>query len=230
MPHLVLVRHGQSQWNLENRFTGWVDVDLSEKGEEEAGHAGQILLQKNIPFHVSYTSLLKRAIKTLWIILKELDEVWLPTCKTWRLNERHYGELQGLNKKDTANQYGEDQVFKWRRSYDLPPPETTSEKFKNEKNQKIFKNINVPTGESLKDTVQRVLPLWKEEIEPLLKQDKNVLIVAHGNSLRALVKHIRRMSDDEICHFNIPTASPIHVYWEDIDLLSEPPKIFEFLS
>ena len=226
MPHLVLVRHGQSLWNLENRFTGWVDIDLSAEGEKEAQKAGRILLQKEIHFHISYTSLLKRAIRTLWIILKELDEVWIPTNKTWRLNERHYGELQGLNKKETAEQYGKDQVFQWRRSYDLPPPETTSEKFKNEKNQRIFKNTSVPVGESLKDTVQRVLPLWKEEIEPLLKQNKNILIVAHGNSLRALVKYIQHMDDDDICHFNIPTASPIHMYWKDTNLLSEPPDLF----
>ncbi len=229
MPHLVLVRHGQSLWNLENRFTGWIDIDLSLKGEKEAQRAGQLLLQKKIHFHTSYTSLLKRAIRTLWIILKELDEVWLSTHKTWRLNERHYGELQGLNKKDMADQYGEDQVFKWRRSYDLPPPETTSEKFKKEKNQKMFQNISVPVGESLKDTIQRVIPLWKQEIEPLLKQNKNVLIVAHGNSLRALVKYIKHMSDDDVCHFNIPTASPINMYWKDVDMLSEPPDVFEFL-
>ena len=170
MPQLVLVRHGQSLWNLQNRFTGWVDIDLSPDGEKEAKRAGKLLLEKKLHFHVVYTSLLKRAIRTLWIILKELDEVWLRTYKTWRLNERHYGELQGLNKKDMADQYGKDQVFKWRRSYDLPPPETTSEKFKKEKNQKMYQNISVPQGESLKDTIQRVIPLWEGEIEPLLRQ------------------------------------------------------------
>ena len=229
MPQLVLVRHGQSLWNLQNRFTGWVDIDLSPDGEKEAQRAGQLLLKKKIHFHIVYTSLLKRAIRTLWIILKELDEVWLRTHKTWRLNERHYGELQGLNKKDITHQYGEDQVFKWRRSYDLPPPETTSKKLKQEKSQKMYKNISIPAGESLKDTIQRVLPLWEGDIEPLLRQDKNVLIVAHGNSLRALVKHIRRMSDDDICHFNIPTATPIYMEWKDKDMVSESPDIFEFL-
>ena len=226
MPALVLVRHGQSLWNAESRFTGWEDIDLSPQGEEEAQKAGQILAQKNLHFDYAYTSILKRAIRTLWIILKELDEVFLPVCKSWRLNERHYGQLQGLNKEDTALKYGKDQVYSWRRSYSLSPPLMKDQDVKKISQKKMFQNISVPNGESLEQTYYRVLPLWQESIQPKLAEGKNVLITAHGNSLRALIKHIRKMDEKEIVSFEVPTARPIYVFWKKAEGL---PEKFEFL-
>ncbi len=226
MPFAVLVRHGQSLWNAEKRFTGWEDIDLSPKGEQEARKAGQILVQNNLQFDYTYTSILKRSIRTLWIILKELNEVSLPTCKSWRLNERHYGNLQGLNKEDTALKYGKDQVYKWRRSYSLPPPLMDKESLKRLSQKKIFQNIPVPEGESLEQTSNRVLPLWKESIQPELEKGKNILIVAHGNSLRALIKHIKKMDDEEIVSLEVPTAQPIYISWKDSMKI---PEKFEFL-
>ena len=226
MPFVVLIRHGQSLWNAESRFTGWEDIDLSPKGEEEAKRAGQILVKNNLYFDCTYTSILKRSIRTLWIILKELDEVFLPTYKSWRLNERHYGQLQGLNKEDTALKYGKDQVYKWRRSYSLPPPLMDKESLKRLSQKKMFQNVPVPEGESLEQTSNRVLPLWKKNILPELEKGKNILIVAHGNSLRALIKHIQKMDAEDIVSFEVPTAQPIYISWKNS---METPEKFEFL-
>ena len=225
MPVLVLVRHGQSLWNAENRFTGWEDIDLSPKGEEEAKKAGQILLKNNLQFNCTYTSILMRAIRTLEIILKEMNEV-LPRVKSWRLNERHYGQLQGLSKEETALKYGKDQVYSWRRSYSLAPPLMNNQDLERLSQKKIFQNISVPNGESLEQTYNRVLPLWEESIQPKLKEGQNILISAHGNSLRALIKHIQKISDEDIVSFEVPTAQPIYISWKDS--LGNPDK-FEFL-
>ncbi len=226
MPFAVLVRHGQSLWNVEKRFTGWEDVDLSPQGEREAQKAGQLMAQNRLSFDRAYTSILKRSIRTLWIILKELDEVFIPTFKSWRLNERHYGRLQGLNKEETALKYGKDQVYAWRRSYSLSPPPMSGEEIRSLSQKKMFQNIPVPKGESLHQTFQRVLPLWKESIQPELEEGKNILITAHGNSLRALVKHIRKISDEDIVSFEVLTARPIYISWKNS---IEMPDKFEFL-
>ena len=226
MPVLVLARHGQSLWNAENRFTGWEDIDLSPKGEEEAKKAGQILLKNNLHFDYTYTSILKRSIRTLWIILKELDEVFLPVCRSWRLNERHYGQLQGLNKEEIALKYGKDQVYSWRRSYSLAPPLMNNQDLKRLSQKKIFQNISVPSGESLEQTYNRVLPLWHESIQPKLEDGQNILISAHGNSLRALIKHIQKISDEDIASLEVPTAQPIYISWKNS---LEVPEKFEFL-
>ena len=204
---LVLIRHGQSAWNLENRFTGWVDVKLTELGEQEARRAGQALKKAGLIFDVCYTSFLQRAIKTSWIVLEEIGQAWLPDNKTWRLNERHYGALQGLNKTETAAKYGDEQVKLWRRSYDVLPPlgGDNSELLKD----KRYQGVALPQGEALKQTVERVLPYWTENIQPQLKSGKNVLVVAHGNSLRALVKYISGMSDQEIVGFEFETGVPL---------------------
>lgn len=212
MYKLVIVRHGESVWNKENRFTGWVDVDLSEKGREEAQKAAKSLKEAGFKFDVAYTSVLKRAIRTLWFTLDELDLMWIPVNRRWRLNERHYGALQGLNKSDMAAKYGEDQVKVWRRSYATPPPfvDETSEHFPG--NDPRYNGIDpniLPKGECLKDTVDRFMPLWNNEIVPDIKSGKNVIIAAHGNSLRALVKHLENMSEEDILNFNIPTGIPI---------------------
>lgn len=204
---LVLIRHGQSAWNLENRFTGWVDVPLTEKGIAEAHRAGQALKKAGLNFDVAYTSYLKRAIKTCWIVLEEADQCWLPVNKTWRLNERHYGALQGLNKAETAAKYGDDQVKLWRRSYDVLPPVGGDNSAL--QSDKRYDGVNLPQGEALKQTVERVLPYWQEKIVPDLKAGKNVLVVAHGNSLRALVKYISGMSDQEIVGFEFETGVPL---------------------
>ncbi|MDE0151189.1 MAG: 2,3-bisphosphoglycerate-dependent phosphoglycerate mutase [Bdellovibrionales bacterium] len=222
---LVLVRHGQSLWNAENRFTGWEDIDLSPKGEAEARKAGKTLIKNNLKFDCAYTSILTRAIRTLEIILKEMDEV-LPTTKSWRLNERHYGRLQGLNKEETALKYGKDQVYSWRRSYSLAPPPMTEQDLEKLSQKEMFQNISVPNGESLEQTYNRVFPLWEESIQPKLKEGKNILISAHGNSLRALIKHIQKMSDEDIVSFEVPTAQPIYIAWKNF---KEMPEKFEFL-
>lgn len=206
---LVLVRHGQSEWNLENRFTGWVDVDLSEKGYEEAVHAGEILKREGILFDKAYTSVLKRAIKTLNIILEETDQLWLPTTKSWRLNERHYGALQGLNKAETAEKYGDEQVHIWRRSYDVLPPDMDVNSELSQCGDRRYLEDVVPMAENLKVTLDRVIPIWQDQIEPDLRSGKNIIIAAHGNSLRALTKHLEKISDEDIMGVEIPTGSPI---------------------
>jgi 2,3-bisphosphoglycerate-dependent phosphoglycerate mutase len=204
---LVLVRHGQSEWNLENRFTGWVDVALTPLGIEEAHRAGKSLKKAGIVFDQAHTSYLKRAIKTCWIVLEEADQCWLPVEKSWRLNERHYGGLQGLNKAETAAKYGDEQVKIWRRSYDVLPPEGGDNSLLTV--DKRYEGVTLPHGEALKQTVERVLPYWKEKIAPDLRAGKNVLVVAHGNSLRALVKYISGMSDQEIVSFEFETGVPL---------------------
>lgn len=204
---LVLVRHGQSAWNLENRFTGWVDVKLTELGVEEAKKAGQALKKAGLVFDVAYTSYLQRAIKTCNIVLEEAEQLWIPVHKTWRLNERHYGALQGLNKAETAAKYGDEQVKLWRRSYDVLPP-AGGDNSALEKDAR-YKGITIPQGEALKQTVDRVLPYWRENIVPQLKEGKNVLVVAHGNSLRALVKYISGMNEQEIVGFEFETGVPL---------------------
>jgi 2,3-bisphosphoglycerate-dependent phosphoglycerate mutase len=236
MIKLVLVRHGQSTWNLENRFTGWTDLDLSEQGVREAHEAAEVLIKKGYTFDVAFTSVLKRAIRTLWIILDDMDLMWIPVHRSWRLNERHYGALQGLNKKETADKYGIEQVQIWRRSYDTPPPalsETDSRHPRHDPRYAEVSEEELPATESLKTTLERVLPYWHEEIVPHLKQKKRVLIPAHGNSLRALVKHLDSVSDQEITDLNIPTGIPLvyelddrlnaqtHYYLADEDKVKE---------
>ena len=218
MYNLVLIRHGESTWNKENRFTGWTDVELSEKGRSEARTAGELLKKEGCVFDVAYASLLKRALNTLWTVLQELDLVWIPIEKDWRLNERHYGALQGLNKAETAAKYGDEQVLIWRRSYDIPPPplEKSDERWPG--HDPRYAGIeNLPLTECLKDTVERFLPLWHEQIAPAVKSGKRVIIAAHGNSLRALVKYLDQVSDTDIINLNIPTGVPL-VYELDADL------------
>lgn len=210
---LVLIRHGESQWNLENRFTGWVDVPLSEKGVKEALAAGQLLKKQGFEFDKAYTSVLKRAIKTLWICLEELDQMWIPVENRWQLNERHYGKLQGLDKRETSAKYGEEQVFEWRRSYTTPPPQleiTDPQHPSRDRRYKEVKPEELPVGESLSLCLERVLPLWNSEIAPAILRGERLIIAAHGNSLRALVKHIEGISDDEIAGLNIPTGIPYY--------------------
>jgi 2,3-bisphosphoglycerate-dependent phosphoglycerate mutase len=212
MLRLVLLRHGESTWNKENRFTGWTDVDLSELGREEAREAGRLMNAEKYEFDVAYTSLLKRAIRTLWIALDEMDMMWIPVHRSWRLNERHYGDLQGLNKAETAAKHGEAQVKIWRRSYDIPPPPLTSEDPRHPSHDRRYASLKpgeVPLTESLKDTVARFLPYWHETIAPEITAGKRVLIAAHGNSLRALVKYLENVSEDEIVERNIPTGIPL---------------------
>ncbi|MDP8217795.1 MAG: 2,3-diphosphoglycerate-dependent phosphoglycerate mutase [Candidatus Theseobacter exili] len=217
---LVLLRHGESIWNLENRFTGWTDVDLSEKGLKEAHASGKLLLDEGFTFDLAFTSVLKRAIRTLWITLDEMDLMWIPVIRTWKLNERHYGALQGLNKSETSEKYGSNQVFEWRRSYDIRPPALEDDDSRHPKMDPRYKDLSPseqPPTECLKDTLERVLPYWHENIVPELKKGKKVLIAAHGNSLRALVKYLDDMSDEDICKLNIPTGIPL-VYELDNDL------------
>ncbi len=220
MHKLVLIRHGESQWNMENRFTGWKDVDLSDKGLTEAHAAGKLLKDEGFVFDEAYTSVLKRAIRTLWIILDEMDTMWIPETKSWLLNERHYGALTGLNKAETAAQYGEEQVLIWRRSYDIPPGvlEASDERYLgNDARYCTIEKGKFPGTECLKDTVARVVPYWETEIAPKVKAGKRLIVAAHGNSLRALVKHIDGIADDEIVNLNIPTGVPL-VYEFDNDL------------
>jgi 2,3-bisphosphoglycerate-dependent phosphoglycerate mutase len=217
MYKLVLLRHGESTWNRENRFTGWTDVDLSAVGVEEARAAGRLLKSSGYEFDIAFTSVLKRAIRTLWIALDELDRLWLPIEKNWRLNERHYGDLQGLNKAEMAAKFGEQQVLVWRRSYDTPPPELATSDARYEGKDPRYAGIDVPRSECLKDTVARVLPYWNSTIAPAIRGKKRVLIAAHGNSLRALVKHLDAISDREIVGLNIPTGIPL-VYELDSSL------------
>ena len=217
---LVLLRHGESTWNKENKFTGWTDVDLSDKGRQEADAAGKVLKDEGLTFDVAYTSVLKRAIRTLWAVLDELDLMWIPVFRSWRLNERHYGGLQGLDKSETAAKYGDEQVLIWRRSYNICPPdlEKTDERFPgNDPRYKDLDAADLPVTESLESTVARFIPYWKEVIVPDIKAGKKVLIAAHGNSLRALVKHLDNVSEEEILKLNIPTGIPL-VYELDEDL------------
>jgi 2,3-bisphosphoglycerate-dependent phosphoglycerate mutase len=212
MIKLVLLRHGESTWNQENRFTGWTDVDLTEKGREEATYAGKLLLEHDFTFDLAYTSVLKRSIRTLFITLDVMDQLWIPVIKSWRLNERHYGALQGLNKAETAEKHGDEQVHIWRRSYDIRPPALTQDDERYPGNFPQYaplKAEELPLTESLKDTVDRFLPYWHETIVPTLKEGKKVLIAAHGNSLRALVKHLDNISDSDIPNLNIPTGQPL---------------------
>ncbi|MEA3192579.1 MAG: 2,3-bisphosphoglycerate-dependent phosphoglycerate mutase [Betaproteobacteria bacterium] len=214
---LVLLRHGESDWNRENRFTGWTDVDLSAKGIEEARAAGRSLRAAGMRFDLAFTSVLRRAIRTLWIGLEELDQMWLPVEKSWRLNERHYGALQGLDKAETAAKFGEKQVLVWRRSYDTPPPPLEKSDSRYEGIDPRYAGIEVPRAECLKDTVARVIPYWNSAIAPAVSAGRQVLIAAHGNSLRALVKHLDNISDADIMPLNIPTGVPL-VYELDANL------------
>lgn len=212
MKKLVLMRHGESTWNLQNRFTGWKDVDLTEKGVDEARRAGRLLRDHGFDFDLAYTSLLTRAIRTLWLAQEEMDRRWIPVVKHWRLNERHYGALQGLDKAETAAKFGEAQVLIWRRSYDVPPPALTRDDERNPAHDQRYATLlaeELPLTECLKDTVLRVVPYWQMEIAPQLHAGKRVIIAAHGNSLRALVKHLDHVSDDAIVSLNIPTAVPL---------------------
>src|SRR6187200_1445290 len=220
MKTLVLLRHGESTWNKENRFTGWTDVDLSDRGREEAAEAGRLLKAERFEFDVAHTSLLKRAIRTLWIALSALDMMWIPVVKSWRLNERHYGALQGLNKAETAAKHGDAQVKIWRRSYDIPPAPLAADDPRHPLHDARYAGLKpseLPSTECLKDTVERFLPLWHREIAPAIKGGKRVLIAAHGNSLRALVKYLDRISDEDIVALNIPTGIPL-VYELDTNL------------
>lgn len=212
MYQLVLLRHGESVWNKENLFTGWTDVDLSEQGKEESRAAGLALKQNGMSFDLAFTSVLKRAIRTLWILLEEMDLMWIPERKEWRLNERHYGALQGLNKAETAGKYGEAQVKLWRRSYQIRPPALEEGDPRHPRLDPRYTFLDrrlLPTGECLQDTVERVLPVWQEQLVPALKKGQRPLIVAHGNSLRALIKYLDRVSDDDIVNLEIPTGKPL---------------------
>lgn len=220
MKKLVLIRHGESAWNKENRFTGWTDVDLSEKGMLEAKKAAEVLKKEGFTFDVAYTSVLKRAIRTLWFVLDGMDLMWIPVYRSWRLNERHYGALQGLNKAETAAKYGDEQVLIWRRSYDIRPPalEKTDERFPGkDRRYSELSEKELPTTECLKDTVERFLPYWHGILAPAIKSGKRVLVAAHGNSLRALVKYLDNVSDEAIVSMNIPTGMPL-VYELDDNL------------
>ncbi|OJW21014.1 MAG: phosphoglyceromutase [Planctomycetales bacterium 71-10] len=220
MPKIVLLRHGESIWNKENLFTGWYDVDLSDQGKVEAKKAGEVLKAEGFTFDVAFTSVLKRAIRTLWFALDELDQLWIPVTKSWKLNERHYGALQGLNKAQTAAKYGDEQVLVWRRSYDTPPPALEESDPRYPGSDPRYAGLTkdeLPKTECLKDTVARVIPYWDETIAPAIKSGKKVIIAAHGNSLRALVKYLDGISDDDIVGLNIPTGVPL-VYELDDDL------------
>jgi 2,3-bisphosphoglycerate-dependent phosphoglycerate mutase len=224
MHKLVLLRHGESEWNKENRFTGWTDVGLTEKGISEGRKAGQVLKENGFEFDYAFVSVLKRALHTLWLTLDEMDQLWIPWEKSWRLNERHYGGLQGLNKSETAAKHGEEQVLIWRRSYDIPPPalEKTDDRYPGK--LRVYNNVaedDLPLTESLKDTVARFIPYWHNSITPVIKADKNVIIAAHGNSLRALVKYLDNMSEEDILKLNIPTGMPL-VY--ELDSTLKPIK------
>jgi 2,3-bisphosphoglycerate-dependent phosphoglycerate mutase len=218
MTKLVMLRHGQSTWNLENKFTGWTDVDLSEQGLQEANAAGKLLKEEGFTFDIAYTSVLKRAIRTLWITLDNMDLMWIPVIRTWKLNERHYGALQGLNKSETAEKFGEDQVKIWRRSYDISPPVLEATDERHPKHDPRYADLSAeecPATEDLKITLERALPYWSDVILPQLKAGKKILIAAHGNSLRALVKHLDNIPDNEIVKLNIPTGIPLVYEFDD---------------
>jgi 2,3-bisphosphoglycerate-dependent phosphoglycerate mutase len=221
MHRIVFLRHGESTWNRENRFTGWTDVDLSATGVEEARAAGRLLRKEGYEFDLAHTSVLKRAVRTLWLALEEMDRCWLPVVKSWRLNERHYGDLQGLNKAETAAKFGEAQVLAWRRSYDTPPPALTADDPRYEGRDPRYAGAAAPLAECLKDTVARVLPYWNATIAPAVRAGQRVLVAAHGNSLRALIKHLDGMSDADIVGLNVPTGIPL-VY--ELDDALQPRK------
>jgi 2,3-bisphosphoglycerate-dependent phosphoglycerate mutase len=217
---IVLLRHGESVWNRQNHFTGWTDVDLTKKGEQEAHDAGKLLREAGLRFDIAVTSVLIRAIRTLWIVLDEMKLMWIPVIRDWRLNERHYGALQGFNKSETAKKYGDEQVLKWRRSYDVRPPLLTTADKRYPGHDERYSHLSsteIPIGECLKDTVDRFLPCWINDITAWIKKRKRILIAAHGNSLRALVKHLDRLTDEEIINLNIPTGTPL-VYELDDNL------------
>jgi 2,3-bisphosphoglycerate-dependent phosphoglycerate mutase len=223
---IVLVRHGESVWNKENRFTGWTDVDLSSKGVIEAKSAAELIKNAGLEFDLVYTSLLKRAIRTMWIILENVDRAWLPVTRAWQLNERHYGALQGLNKSETAAKYGDEQVFIWRRSFDIPPNALKKNDPRHPSHDRRYNKIpkkSLPSTESLKECLARVVPYWKTQIVPKIKKGERILIVAHGNSLRALIKHLDKVSDDKISELNIPTGIPL-VY--ELDKKLKPIKSY----
>ena len=234
MHKLVLLRHGESQWNLENRFTGWHDVNLTEQGEREGREAGRLLKAEGFEFDLAYCSVLTRAIRTLWLALTEMDQVWIPVHRAWRLNERHYGSLQGLNKAETAKKYGDEQVLVWRRSYDIPPPPMTQDDEGYAGKDRRYAHLSeddLPLSECLKDTVDRFLPLWENTIAPQIKAGKQVMIAAHGNSLRALIKYLDGVTDEDILGMNVPTGMPL-VYELDENLkpisrqyLGDPEKV-----
>lgn len=218
MKKVVLIRHGESAWNKENRFTGWTDVDLTEKGIDEAHNAGKLLKKENFKFEKAYTSYLKRAIKTLDIVLDEMDLDWIPVEKTWKLNEKHYGMLQGLNKAETAAKYGDEQVLIWRRSYDVPPAPLNIDDNRAPHQDPRYKGIdekNLPLTESLKETVERILPYWNEVILPDMKNQNEIIIAAHGNSLRGIIKHLKNISDEDIVNLNLPTGIPYVFEFDD---------------
>jgi 2,3-bisphosphoglycerate-dependent phosphoglycerate mutase len=218
MKRLVLIRHGESEWNKLNVFTGWTDVNLSEKGIEEARKGGRQLKERGFDFKMAYTSYLTRAIKTLWLVLEEMDLMYIPEVKSWRLNEKHYGELQGLNKLETAEKYGDSQVLLWRRSFDVPPQPLTENDPRNPRTDQRYHDVNpglLPLTESLKDVIDRMIPYWESDIKPSLAKNGEILVAAHGNSLRALVMHLKNMSEDEILAFNIPTAVPYVFEFDD---------------
>lgn len=218
MKKLVLLRHGESQWNRENRFTGWIDVDLTDKGVAEAREAGRLIGEAGFDFDVAYGSVLKRAIRTMWITLQEIDRMWVPQHLSWRLNERHYGALQGLNKSETAKKYGDEQILIWRRSYDTPPPALDPADEQNPVNDLRYQSVprhELPLTECLKDTIERFLPYWNDTIAPQVRAGKRVIVVAHGNTLRALVKHIDNISEKDIVALNIPTGIPLVYELED---------------
>ena len=225
MKKLLLIRHGESVWNKENRFTGWTDVPLSEQGVAEAKKAGKVLKDEGYNFKVAYTSYLKRAIKTLWIVLEEMDQMWIPEIKSWRLNEKHYGNLQGLNKSETAEKYGPDQVLLWRRSFDVPPQPLEADDERNPKLDPKYAELTaeeIPMTESLKEVIERMVPYWEKEIMPTLKEQEEIIVAAHGNSLRALVMHLKNMSKEAILKFNIPTGIPyLFEFDDDMNLVSD---------
>ncbi|MDR0953036.1 MAG: 2,3-diphosphoglycerate-dependent phosphoglycerate mutase [Elusimicrobiota bacterium] len=239
MKRIVLLRHGQSAWNLENRFTGWTDVDLTPKGEEEAAAAAEHLKKEGFVFDIAYTSFLKRAVKTLNIVLDNLNQDWLPVEKTWRLNEKHYGILQGLNKAETAKKYGDEKVLLWRRSFDTAPDPLPEDDPRNPKFDIRYKNVpddQLPRTESLKDTIERILPYWHKTIFPKLKEADNILVVAHGNSLRGVIKYLKNISDDGIVELNLPTGAP-YVFEFDADFkltkdyfLGDPEEIKKLMA
>ena len=226
---LVMIRHGQSQWNLENRFTGWKDVDLSEQGVQEAKKAGEDLKKDGFVFDIAYTSYQKRAIKTLNFVLEEIDELYIPVVKSWRLNERHYGALQGINKAETAKKYGDEQVHIWRRSFDVPPPALEDDDERNVRFDAKYKNLDpkdMPKGESLKDTINRVMPFWESDISKSIKDGKNVIIAAHGNSLRALIKYLLDIDNEKILDLNLPTGVPLIFEIDENLKITKAPELF----
>lgn len=239
MLKLVLLRHGESTWNKENRFTGWTNVDLSEQGVKEAREAGKLLKEKGFDFKVAYTSYLTRAIKTLWLVLEEMDLMYIPEYKSWRLNEKHYGMLQGLNKSEMAEKYGDEQVLLWRRSFDVPPPPIEEDDERNAKFEPRYSDLDdkdIPRTESLKEVVERMIPYWKEDISNTLRKEKEVLVAAHGNSLRAVVMYLKGISEEEILKFNIPTGIPyVFEFDDDLNLqkdyfIGDPDKIKELMD